>query len=102
MAIGPITGIPAVTPPITPAATDATSSAPGASGFGEALARGLDHVAGLERQANSLIGDLAAGGQTPVHEVMIATAEASLATDMLVQIRDRALEAYHEIMRLQL
>jgi flagellar hook-basal body complex protein FliE len=34
--------------------------------------------------------------------VMAATSQASLATDLLVQVRDKALESYHEVMRLQL
>jgi flagellar hook-basal body complex protein FliE len=33
---------------------------------------------------------------------MVATTESGLAVDLLVQVRDRALEAYQEIMRLQL
>ncbi len=99
MTIGPI-------PPISalPNATSPASTPPPAvgTGFADALANGLREVSDREHKADAAITDFAAGGSTQIHEVMIATAEASLATDMLVHVRDRALEAYHEIMRMQL
>jgi flagellar hook-basal body complex protein FliE len=73
-----------------------------APGFGEALGRGLQQVSSLEHNADALIEDVATGGPTKIHEVMAATSQASLATDLLVQVRDRALESYHEVMRMQL
>lgn len=98
MTVGPIGGLPPM-PPINPADT-ATRSA--TEGFRDAFMRGVEQVSELENTANRLIEDVATGGSTPLHEMMIATAEATIATDMLLQIRDRALEAYHEVMRLQL
>lgn len=73
-----------------------------APGFGDALGRGLQQVSSLEHNADALIEDVATGGPTKIHEVMAATNQASLATDLLVQVRDRALESYHEVMRMQL
>lgn len=73
-----------------------------APGFGGALADGLQQVSNLEHQADALIQDAATGGPTKIHEVMAATTESSLAVDLLVNVRDKALEAYREIMRLQL
>jgi flagellar hook-basal body complex protein FliE len=107
MAIAPIGGA-APLPPIPPigdvAGTAGATGAGGAPapGFGEALGRGLQQVAGLEHTADALIEDVATGGPTKIHEVMAATNQASLATDLLVQVRDKALESYHEVMRLQL
>lgn len=96
MAIAPIGGT-APLPPLPPGG----QAAP-APGFADALAKGLEHVSGLEHNADALIQDVATGGPTKPHEVMIATTEAALALDLMVQVRDRALEAYHEVMRLQL
>lgn len=80
-----------------------TGSAPAAApGFGDALGRGLQQVSSAEHRVDALATDIATGGTASVHELMVATTEASLATDLLVQVRDRALEAYHEVMRLQL
>lgn len=86
--------------PIIPVA--ATPPGPAGNGFANALANGLQQVSGLEHRADALIEDVAIGGPTQVHEVMVATTEAGLAVDLLVQVRDRAMEAYSEIMRMQL
>ena len=98
MSIAPIPGLPPVgAAPVAPGV-----EGPATPGFGEALGRGLQQVSDLEHSADALIEDVATGGPTKIHEVMAATSQASLATDMLVQVRDRALESYHEIMRMQL
>ena len=93
-------------PPIAGAAPIAPIGAPGpagpaAPGFGDALGRGLQQVSAAENRADALMTDIATGGTASVHDLMVATTEAGLATDVLVQVRDRALEAYHEVMRLQ-
>lgn len=94
-AIPPIGAAPGITPP------GGADAAPGA-GFADAMGRGLQQVSGAEHQVDALMQDVATGGTTSVHDLMIATSEAQLATDVLVSVRDRALESYHEIMRLQL
>ena len=73
-----------------------------APGFSDALADGIQQVSALEHHADALIQDMATGGPTKMHEVMIANTQSGLAVDMLVQVRDRGLEAYQEIMRMQL
>jgi flagellar hook-basal body complex protein FliE len=45
--------------------------------------------------------DIARGGETSIEELMVATTKATLTTEMLVQVRNRAVEAYQEIMRMQ-
>lgn len=87
--------------PIAPIAVPGAPTAPAAPGFGDALGRGLQQVSAAEHRADALMTDVATGGSASVHEMMVATTEAGLATDVLVQVRDRALEAYHEVMRLQ-
>ena len=91
-AVGPLPSLPAV----------ATPPAPAGDGFADALMNGLQQVSGLEHRADAMIEDVAVGGSTQVHEVMVATTESALAVDMLVQVRDRAMEAYAEVMRMQL
>jgi len=79
---------------------------PGAStqapaGFADALQQGLQAVSDLERTADHAIQDVASGGPTSVHELMTSTAKAQLGIEMLTTVRDRAVEAYQEIMRMQ-
>lgn len=99
MVIPPI-GAAGPLPPIPPGTDAAGGTAK--PGFGDALSRGLEQVSNLEHKADALIEDVATGGPTKVHEVMAATTESALAVDLLVNVRDRALEAYQEVMRLQL
>lgn len=75
---------------------------PAPSGFGELLSNSLHEISAMEQRADAMAVDIATGGSTKVHEMMIATTESALAVDLLVAVRDRALEAYNEIMRMQL
>jgi len=101
MSIPPIAGVPGLPLVNAPNGANPTNATP-AAGFGDAMARGLQQVSSLEHRADAMAVDVATGGQTKVHELMIATTESALAVDMLVQVRDRALEAYQEVMRMQL
>ena len=100
MAIPPIGG-PAPLPPLPPVGGATAGKGAAAPGFGEALGKGLQQVSSLEHRADALVEDVATGGPTKIHEVMAATSQAGLAVDLLVQVRDRALEAYQEVMRMQ-
>lgn len=110
MSIAPIPGLPPLPPigatqgaeGILGAGGAGGANGPAPPGFGEALGRGLQQVSSLEHTADAAVQDVATGGPTKVHEMMAATSQASLATDLLVQVRDRALESYHEVMRMQL
>ncbi len=70
------------------------------SGFGDALARGLQAVSDLEHTADATAQSLATGGPATVEELMVSTTKAQLGVEMLSIVRDRALEAYQEIMRM--
>lgn len=74
---------------------------PAAPGFGDAIQKGLQSVSGLEHTADAVSQSVATGGGAQIHDMMISTTKAQLGVDMLVQVRNRAVEAYQEIMRLQ-
>lgn len=96
MAVPPISGVGAV-----PAQVVAPVDRTPAAGFGDQLADSLRSVSQLEHRADATATAFAAGEPVPVHEVMVATTESRLAVDALVAVRNRAVEAYQEIMRLQ-
>lgn len=96
MPIGPIPGIGAVPAQVRPVGGQTP-----AAGFGDTLSKSLQSVSQLEDQAGSAATSFAAGETTSVHEVMTATTKSRLAVDALVAVRNRAVEAYQEIMRLQ-
>ena len=102
MAIPPIGSI------VPGAATQATTptrmaGAPRADGtdFGQAIAKGIEQVSNAEKAADATALDVATGGPSGIHDLQAATAKASLSVDLLVQVRNRAVEAYQEIMRIQ-
>lgn len=99
--IGPIVPGPATqaTNPARMAGTGPTAA--GGTDFGEAIARGVEQVSEAEKAADAAALDVASGGPTGLHDLQAASAKASLSVDLLVQTRNRAVEAYQEIMRIQ-
>lgn len=69
-------------------------------GFGDALQRGLQAVSNLEHQADGVAQSLATGGPARIEDLMVATTKAQMGIEMLSVVRDRAVEAYQEIMRM--
>lgn len=75
---------------------------PAAPGFGEFLTGALEGVSASENKADEMVARLAAGDDIQLHEVAIATTEAALAVELLVAVRDQAVQAYQQIANLQL
>ena len=100
-----IPAIGAITPPvsvISPVATGATgASGAGGANFAAELGRGLENLQGVQSKADDLAVQAATGSLTDVHDYMIASTEASLATELTVAVRNKALDAFNEIMRMQ-
>ena len=69
--------------------------------FGEYLADALSGVNKLQLDAERQSMLLATGQAPEVHQVMIAAEKAELALQLTIQLRNKALEAYQEIMRMQ-
>jgi flagellar hook-basal body complex protein FliE len=95
------------TPPLGPVAPELRTAIPSdggsTQGFGDMLASGLESVSASENQADDLAQRLAIGDPTvELHDVTIAAAEAGLSVQLMVAVRDRALEAYQQIMNLQI
>lgn len=82
------------------AGTDGAAALAGS--FGDMLGKALTEVNNLQLQADDLSKKLATGEITDVHTVTIAAEKAALALQMTVQIRNKVIEAYQEIMRMQL
>ena len=79
----------------TPAPGDATPD------FLELVKGFVGNVNDISLHSGKTIEAFAAGEITDIHQVMVAVQEAGLALDLLLEIRNRTLEAFQEIMRLQ-
>jgi flagellar hook-basal body complex protein FliE len=108
-----------VTPPVMPtlpaAPLDPTvaAGAPGiggsvaagstsGTGFADALSGAVDNLGALQGKADALGVQAATGTLQNPHDYLIAATEASLTTQMTVAVRNKALEAFNEIMRMPL
>ena len=73
-----------------------------APGFSEMLQAGVEAVADSERKADDLSQRFAVGDpNVQIQDVTVATTEAGLNVQLMVGVRDRALEAYQQIINLQ-
>ncbi len=70
--------------------------------FGEMLSAAISDVDGLQKVSAQKNIDLAAGRLEDVSEVMIAAEKASVALQLTVQVRNKVVEAYQEMMRMQM
>lgn len=61
----------------------------------------LKKVNELQKEADTAIKDLSAGGPTSIHEVMLKLNKADVSLRLTMQIRNKVIEAYQEIMRMQ-
>ncbi len=81
--------------PAKPAAETATSD------FGDLLGQAINRLAETENRADTLINKLAAGEDVEIHQVMLAMQEADITFQVALQTRNKLIDAYQEIMRMQ-
>lgn len=70
-------------------------------GFGEVLKDSIKKVNDLQLEADEAIKSFAKGETKEVHETMIAVQKADISFKMMMQIRNKIVEAYQEVMRMQ-
>ena len=78
--------------------------APGAGGgrtFSQMLENSLGQVNDYQHEADRAIKELVAGRTKNVHETMLTIERADTSLKMAMQVRNKILEAYREIMRMQ-
>ena len=110
----PIAGIGSSFPVFDPSSVGSTTDIAGAAGaagttgaksssgadFASVLASSIDGLQATQSTADKLATQAATGDLKDVHDYMIASNEASLATEMVVTIKNKAVEAFNEIMRM--
>ncbi len=76
-------------------------SRPATPGFSETLKGLIDQVNELQKNSGVQIQEFVAGRQGNLHEVMAAIEEAQLGFQLMVEVRNKLLESYQELMRMQ-
>ncbi|MGI6658911.1 MAG: flagellar hook-basal body complex protein FliE [Dethiobacteraceae bacterium] len=82
--------------------TDAADGTAADSRFCDLLQQALAKVNRLQVAAEEAAVSLAAGEVEDVHQVMIAIEQARLAMELTVQVRNKIVDAYQEISRMQI
>ena len=93
MPITPVTS----TPPAIGGASPAAKPAAGA--FGESLGKLIDSADQSSRDTNNAVASML-GGTGDVHDAMIALQRAELSLQLTVQVRNKVVQAYQDIMRM--
>jgi flagellar hook-basal body complex protein FliE len=71
------------------------------SSLGQAFEKIVDAASESLRQADEAAVKANTGGPVDLHDVMIAMEKADISLRLLVQVRNKAVDAYKEIMRMQ-
>lgn len=72
------------------------------SGFDSVFRQAIQRVEGLRQSADESTVKLLAGENEDVHEVVLAMQRAELAFELFVEVRNKVVQAYQEIMRMQI
>ncbi len=70
--------------------------------FQETLSSFMKDVNSMQIKADESINKMAAGEITDVHQVMNAVEEANTAFNMMMEIRNKVMDAYQEVLRMRL
>jgi flagellar hook-basal body complex protein FliE len=69
--------------------------------FADLLTDAVSDVNQLERQAQKAVEGLMTGSGVDVHQAMIATQKASMAFELSLAVRNKAVQAYQQVMSMQ-
>ena len=92
----PITGIE------LPVAVEPSSGGEKPGAFAEALADAIGKVEDYRVQADRSVNRFLMGEDEELHKVAMATQQAELSFDLFLQVKNKVVQAYQEIMRMQL
>jgi flagellar hook-basal body complex protein FliE len=96
----PISSLLGVPSTVAPSRITSTPESKG-EGFGSVLKSAVEHVDQYQQDANHAIQDFL-HGNGELHNVALATQRAEMAFDLGLQIRNKIVSAYQEVMKMQL
>lgn len=71
------------------------------SSFSSVLGQMVGEVNGKQIAAGNAVNGLLGGGNVSLHQAMIAMEEANVSFQLMVQVRNKLLDSYQELMRMQ-
>ena len=74
----------------------------GGDSFASMLGRMVSDINSQQNVATQTVNALQSGQNVPLHQAVIAMEEANVSFQLMVEVRNRLLESYQEIMRMQI
>ncbi|KAB3531601.1 flagellar hook-basal body complex protein FliE [Alkaliphilus serpentinus] len=74
----------------------------GAVSFSDMFAESLKNADRLEKESQNFSEKIASGQVDNIHEAMIAAQKADISMQLILQVRNKVLDAYREITRMQI
>jgi flagellar hook-basal body complex protein FliE len=75
----------------------------GGTDFAQVLQASIAQVSQTQQQAETMAANFAAGNSTEnLHEVMIALQKANISFQEMIQVRNKLVSAYHDVMNMQI
>lgn len=81
--------------------SDTGSTGEAKNSFNDQLKGAIEKVDRLQKEADKASEALAVGGAKNIHEAMIAMEKANLSLQLMLQVKDKIISAYEEVMRMQ-
>ena len=82
--------------------SEAQSAPAGGADFAKVLQNSIDQVNQTQQQAEGMAANFAAGdGNTNLQDVMISLQKANISFQEMVQVRNKLVSAYHDVMNMQ-
>jgi flagellar hook-basal body complex protein FliE len=100
LSAAPLTRIDAPMPKTGVGLGGATQAAP-TEGFGKMLDNVVSSVEGKQNNAQDMTRKVLLGDTDQLHQSVIAMQEASVAFSMMIEVRNKLVESYQELMRMQ-
>ncbi|MCD6293566.1 MAG: flagellar hook-basal body complex protein FliE [Deltaproteobacteria bacterium] len=72
----------------------------GGGSFGDALSGAMGKVSELRNEADQAVHELATGENKDIHQTMIAMEKADVSFKLMMQVRNKIVTAYQEVMRM--
>ena len=88
-------------PPLIPTPRPEPSPGPEPGSFAGLLGEAVARVQHVQTTAEQELQKLMAGEPVELHRVMLAGEQAALASDLLMAVRNKLVDTYQEIMRMQ-
>jgi len=90
-----------LTLPVIPAVPPASAAPSGGAAFHSVFSEAISSVQNLNQNAQTSINSFLSGEGDELHQVAIKTQQAELSFDLFLQVRNKLVSAYQEVMRMQ-